>query len=299
MKINRNPKSPNEIEKEEEILSPSRLGWRSFKRDRLGMAGTVIVLVLLCTAFFGNYFAPYDPQKMVYVESLQGPSMKHFMGTDRFGRDQLSRVIAGTRISMMVSFGAVAIAIILGTLIGLIAGYYGGTLDNVMMRFVDVIFAFPTLVLALAAVAAFGPNFISVLVIMGFIFSARFARIVRGPVLSIKEKDFIEGVRSVGAGDMAIMFRFILPNALSPIIVQATFSLSLAIMVEAGLSFLGLGTQPPQTSWGAMLNEGREFLEVAPWLALFPGLAIIFAVLAFNLMGDALRDAFDPRIVQR
>jgi peptide/nickel transport system permease protein len=163
----------------------------------------------------------------------------------------------------------------------------------------DVIFAFPTILLALAAVAAFGPNMLNLILIMGAIFSTRFARIVRGSVLSVKEKDFIEGVRSVGARDTSIMAKFVLPNVLSPIIVQATFNLSTAIMVEAGLSFLGLGTQPPRPSWGQMLNEARSFMEFAPWLAIFPGLAIIFAVLAFNFFGDGLRDALDPRLSQR
>jgi peptide/nickel transport system permease protein len=284
---------------EEEILSPFKLGWRSFKRDKMGIIGTAMVVILLGVSLFGNYLAPYDPLTMIYEESFEGPSAKHLLGTDRFGRDQLSRVIAGTRTSMIVSFGAVAIAMILGTLIGLISGYFGGRVDSVIMRLLDVIFAFPTILLALAAVAAFGPSLINLLTIVGVIFSSRFARVVRGSVLSVKEKDFIEGVRSVGAHDTSIMFKFILPNVLSPVIVQATFNLSTAIMVEAALSFLGLGTQPPTPSWGQMLNESREFMELAPWLAVFPGLAIIFAVLAFNFLGDALRDALDPRLSQR
>jgi peptide/nickel transport system permease protein len=284
---------------EEQILSPFKLGWRSFKRDKMGIIGTAMVVILLGVSLFGTHFAPYDPLKMTYEESFQGPSAKHFLGTDRFGRDQLSRVIAGTRTSMIVSFGAVAIAMILGTFIGLISGYFGGRVDSVIMRVLDVIFAFPTILLALAAVAAFGPSLVNLLTIVGVIFSARFARVVRGSVLSVKEKDFIEGVRSVGAQDTSIMLKFILPNVLSPVIVQATFNLSTAIMVEAGLSFLGLGTQPPTPSWGQMLNESREFMELAPWLAVFPGLAIIFAVLAFNFLGDALRDALDPRLSQR
>jgi len=288
-----------DAKEEEEILSPFKLGWRSFKRDKMGMVGAVMVVMLLSVSLFGNYLTPYNPLKMIYEESFQGPSVKHFLGTDRFGRDQLSRLIAGARTSMMVSFGAVVIAMILGVIIGLISGYFGGRTDSVIMRLLDVIFAFPTILLALAAVAAFGPDFINLLIIIGVIFSARFARVVRGSVLSVKEKDFIEGVRSVGARDASIMFKFILPNVLNPIIVQATFNLSTAIMIEAGLSFLGLGTQPPRPSWGQMLNESRAFMEMAPWLAVFPGLAIIFAVLAFNFLGDGLRDALDPRLSQR
>jgi peptide/nickel transport system permease protein len=290
---------PGKEEEREEILSPARLSWRSFKRDKIGMLGAAMVIVLILAALFGNYFAPYDPLEMTYEDAFQGPSNKHFLGADRFGRDQLSRLIMGSQVSMTVSFGAVAIATILGIIIGMISGYFGGRIDSIIMRLLDVLFAFPTLLLALAAVAAFGPNLLNLLMIIGVIYSARFARIVRGSVLSVKERDFIEGVRSVGARDTSIMSKFILPNVLSPIIVQATFSLSHAIMTEAGLSFLGLGTQPPRPSWGLMLNEAREFMEMAPWLAIFPGVAIIFAVLAFNFLGDALRDALDPRLSQR
>jgi len=295
----KNNQNIQSTEKEEGILSPTKLGWRRFKRDKVGMIGALMVIMLICCALFGNYFSPYDPLEMIYKDSFQGPSEKHMMGTDRFGRDELSRVIVGSETTMIICFGAVAIATILGTIIGLISGYFGGKIDGVIMRLLDVVFAFPTILLALAAVAAFGPSLLNLLLIIGVIYSARIARIVRGSVLSVKEKDFIEGVRSIGARDRTIMFKFILPNVLSPIIVQATFNLSHAIMTEAGLSFLGLGTQPPRPSWGGMLNESREFMELAPWLAIFPGLAIVFAVLAFNFLGDALRDALDPRLSQR
>jgi peptide/nickel transport system permease protein len=286
-------------EPDEEILSPWRLGWRSFKRDKIGVCGALMVLSLVAVALFGTHMAPYNPLQMIYKDSFQGPSLAHVMGTDRFGRDQLSRIIAGAETSMVVSFGVVAISTFLGVIIGLISGYIGGRTDGIIMRLLDVVFAFPPVLLALAAVAAFGPSMVNLILIMGLIFAARFARIVRGSVLSVKEKDFIEAVRSVGAKDSTIMFKFILPNVLSPIIVQATFNLSTAIMIEAGLSFLGLGTQPPQPSWGQMLNEARAYMELAPWLALFPGVAIVYAVLAFNFFGDGLRDAFDPRLSQR
>jgi len=299
VKISPHEGSANLLGQKEEILSPLKLGWRSFKRDKMGVVGALLAVMLLCVALFGNFLSPYDPMEMAYEDSYQGPSMRHIIGTDRFGRDQLSRVIVGTRTSMIVCFGAVAIATILGVVIGLISGYFGGWIDNVIMRLMDVLFAFPGFLLALAAVAAFGPNLVNLLFIIGIIYSAQFARIVRGSVLSIKEKDFIEGVRSVGARDGTIMFKFILPNALSPIIVHATFSLSHAIMTETGLSFLGLGTQPPRPSWGLMVNESRAVMEQAPWLAVFPGVAIIVAVLAFNFLGDALRDALDPRLSQR
>ena len=284
---------------DEEILSPWRLGWRSFKRDKIGVCGAVMVLSLVAIALFGSHLTPYKPLQMIYKDSFQGPSLAHVMGTDRFGRDQLSRIIVGAETSMVVSFGVVAISTFLGVIIGLISGYFGGRTDSIIMRLLDVVFAFPSVLLALAAVAAFGPSMVNLILIMGLIFSARFARIVRGSVLSVKEKDFIEAVRSVGAKDSTIMFKFILPNVLSPIIVQATFNLSTAIMIEAGLSFLGLGTQPPQPSWGQMLNEARAYMEQAPWLAFFPGIAIVYAVLAFNFFGDGLRDALDPRLSQR
>jgi len=290
---------PLKYREQQEILSPFKLGWRSFKRDKIGVIGAVMVLMLLGISFFGNYFSPYDPLAMLDKQSFQYPSSKHLMGTDRLGRDLFSRLIAGSRTSMLVSFGAVAIATILGVMIGLISGYFGGWIDSVTMRLLDILFAFPSLLLALAAVAVFGPNLVNLFLIIGVVYSARFARIVRGSVLSVKEKDFIEGVRSVGARDKTIISKFILPNVLSPIIVQATYNLSTAIMIEAALSFLGLGTQPPTPSWGHMLNESRAVMEEAPWLAVFPGLAIIFAVLAFNFLGDALRDALDPRLSQR
>ena len=283
----------------EEILSPSKLAWRNFKRHRLGVMGSLMVIILIFVSLFGAFIYPYDPLEMHPKESLRAPCAKYWLGTDRFGRDQLSRLMYGTKISMLISFGAIAIAIVLGVFLGLISGYYRGILDSIIMRLLDIVFAFPMLLLALVLVAVLGPSLRNLLIAIGFIYHARFARIVRGSVLSVKEKEFIEGIRSVGAKDLTIILFFILPNVLSPIIVQATFNLSTAIMLEAALSFLGLGTQPPMPSWGLMLNDSRRFMELAPWLAVFPGLAIIFAVLGFNLMGDALRDALDPRLSQR
>jgi len=289
----------NEKNRKDEILSPSKLAWRNFKRHKLGIAGSLMVVFLIFIALFGNFITPYDPLEMHTEDALQGPSARYWLGTDRFGRDQLSRLINGTRISMTVSFGSIFVAAIIGVSIGLISGYYGGYVDSIIMRLLDVIFAFPMLLLALVLVAMLGPSLRNVLIAIGFVQHARFARIVRGSVLSVKEKEFVEGIRSVGAGGFTIIFRFILPNVLSPVIVQATWGLSIAIMLEAALSFLGLGTQPPMPSWGLMLNESRRFMELAPWLTVFPGLSIMFAVLGFNLMGDALRDALDPRLSQR
>jgi len=289
----------NEKNQKDEILSPSKLAWRSFRKRKLGLVGALIVIFLILMALFGNLIAPYDPLEMHTADALMEPSAKYWLGTDRFGRDQLSRLINGTRISMTVSFGSICIAAVLGVIIGLVSGYYGGYIDSIIMRLLDIIFAFPMLLLALVLVAVLGPSLRNVLIAIGFVQHARFARIVRGSVLSVKEKEFVEGIRSVGARGKTIIFRFILPNVLSPVIVQATWGLSIAIMLEAALSFLGLGTQPPMPSWGLMLNESRRFMELAPWMTIFPGLAIMFAVLGFNLMGDALRDALDPRLSQR
>lgn len=289
----------NEKNQKDEILSPSKLAWRSFRKRKLGLVGALIVIFLILMALFGNLITPYDPLEMHTADALQEPSAKYWLGTDRFGRDQLSRLINGTRISMTVSFGSICIAAVLGVIIGLVSGYYGGYIDSIIMRLLDIIFAFPMLLLALVLVAVLGPSLRNVLIAIGFVQHARFARIVRGSVLSVKEKEFVEGIRSVGARGKTIIFRFILPNVLSPVIVQATWGLSIAIMLEAALSFLGLGTQPPMPSWGLMLNESRRFMELAPWMTIFPGLAIMFAVLGFNLMGDALRDALDPRLSQR
>jgi ABC-type dipeptide/oligopeptide/nickel transport system permease subunit len=283
----------------EEILSPSKLAWQGFRRNTLGMAGGLLVLALLVLSAVGPYVTPYSDLEMISADAFQGPSSRHLAGTDRFGRDQLSRIVVGTRTSLVVSFGATVLAMVIGTLLGLVSGYYGGRLDNVIMRLLDIVFAFPSFLLALAMVAALGPGIGHLLVIIGVIFSARFARVVRGSVLSVKEKEYVEAGRSAGATDWQIMTRFILPNVVSPVIVQATFYLSTAIMMEAGLSFLGLGTQPPTPSWGLMLNESRSFMELAPWLAIFPGLAIVVSILAFNFLGDGLRDALDPRLFQR
>jgi peptide/nickel transport system permease protein len=281
------------------ILSPGRLAWQSFRRRKLGLVGTAMVLVLVVVALGGGWIAPYDPYGMDSSVSLEPPSLAHPAGTDRFGRDQLSRLMEGTRVSMIVSFSSVGLSLLIGLPLGLVAGYYGGRTDAIILRTEDVVFAFPTILLALMLVATLGSSLPNLVLAIAIIFQANVVRIVRASVMSVKQKEFVEAARAAGARDVVIMTRFILPNVLSPVIVQGTFHLSLAIFIEAALSFLGLGTQPPTPSWGLMLNESRTFMEFAPWLTIFPGLAIIFAVLGFNLMGDALRDAFDPRLSQR
>jgi peptide/nickel transport system permease protein len=282
----------------EKSLSHAQIAWRNFRQNRTAMTGAIIVIVILLVAIFSPVLAPQDPLKMT-PKRLQPPSKAHLLGTDQFGRDQLSRLMYGTKASMAVSFGAVCMAALWGILLGLISGYYGGRIDNVIMRCLDVIFAFPLFLLALVIVAVLGPSLKNLILTIGFIYAATFARIVRGSVLSLREKEFVESARSMGARDASIIFDFILPNIFSPLIVQATFNLSTAIMIEAALSFLGLGTQPPDPAWGMMLNESRSFMEISPWMAIFPGTAIMLAVLGFNLLGDGLRDALDPRMIAK
>jgi peptide/nickel transport system permease protein len=283
---------------EEKSLGHLQIAWRNFKRNRTGVAGAVIVLTILLVALLCPVLSPQDPLKMT-PRKLQPPSKAHLLGTDQYGRDQLSRLIHGTKASMAVSFGAVGIAVLWGILLGLISGYYGGKIDNLIMRCLDVVFAFPLFLLALVIVAVLGPSLKNLILTIGFIYAATFARVVRASALSLREKEFVESARSMGAGNASILLHFIFPNILSPVIVQATFNLSTAIMIEAALSFLGLGTQPPDPAWGGMLNESRSLMEISPWMAIFPGTAIMVAVLGFNLLGDGLRDALDPRLTSK
>jgi peptide/nickel transport system permease protein len=224
------------------------------------------------------------------------PSATAWLGTDQFGRDLLSRLLYGARVSMAVAFAAVGLAMVIGGTIGLCAGYFGGRVDLLLMRGVDVLMAFPTLLLALAVVATFGGSIRNLVLAVTLAYIPIFSRVIRGSALSVKQNDFVEASRALGSGDWRIMLRAVLPNVLAPIIVQATFNLSTAIMIEAALSFLGLGVQPPAPSWGNMLSEARSFMELDPWLALAPGGAITLAVLGFNLFGDGLRDILDPRL---
>lgn len=295
-----NPQVPLSPEEEAKILKPSRIFWRTFFRDKAAVGGGLMVTFIVLVALLGPLISPEDPLKMIPKDTLLAPSFDgYLLGSDRFGRDQLSRLIYATRTSVIVSVGSVTIAVVGGMIVGIISGFYGGQLDSFIMRCLDVIYAFPVILLALVIIAIFGPNTMNLLLTIGFIYSTRIARVTRGSVMAVKQLEYIEAVRSVGARDISIMFYFILPNVLSPVIVQATFFLSTAIQVEAGLSFLGLGTQPPTPSWGLMLNESRRFMELAPWLMIFPGLAIMVAVLAYNLLGDGLRNALDPRLMRR
>ncbi|MDI3339953.1 MAG: ABC transporter permease [Sphaerobacter sp.] len=279
----------------------SRTVWaraaRHLARSTSGKIGLLLVALVLLMALAAPLIAPHDPYEQT-VFRLYGPSLYFPFGTDEFGRDVMSRVIYGARISLQVGLIAVAIALVIGGLLGLVAGYFGGWVDSVISRVLDIVFAFPDILLALALLAVLGPELHNVMIAIGIVYMPSFARIVRGPVLSAKHNEYVEASRVIGAGTLRTLFRHILPNVTAPLIVQTTIALSFAILSEAALSFLGLGAQPPTPSWGAMLSGGRRFVEIAPWTAIFPGLAIMIAVLGFNLLGDWLRDVLDPRAVR-
>jgi peptide/nickel transport system permease protein len=270
--------------------------FRRLSRDKAAIAGLIVIVVLILVAIFASVLAPHSPTDQSFIDKLQGPSREHLMGTDEFGRDTFSRVLYGSRIALRVGLLPVAIALVFGVAAGLAAGFYGGVTDQITMRIVDILLAFPWLLLAIGIVAILGPGINNVIIAVSIIYIPAFARIVRASVLSIKNREYVEAARAIGQSDLQIMSRHILRNAWAPIIVQATLSIGQAIIYAAGLSFIGLGTQPPAADWGVMLKSGHEFLRDSPWLGIFPGLAILVTVLAFNLFGDGLRDALDPRM---
>ena len=269
---------------------------RRLRRQPLSIFSALLVCVLILTAIFGPLLAPYDPNDIDMANRFAAPSLEHPFGTDDFGRDILSRIMVGARVSLMVGIIAVGLSATVGSALGLLAGYTGRLTDEIIMRAMDILFAFPAILLAIAIMAALGRGVGNAMIAIGIVYIPIFARITRGSVLSVREEVYIEAARSIGSTDGRIMTRHILPNILSPIIVEITLSLSFAILAEAALSFFGLGTQPPDPSWGRMLSEGRAYFQQSAWLAIFPGLAIMLTVLGFNLLGDGLRDALDPRL---
>ncbi len=258
--------------------------------------GLILVLTYLVIALFAGVLAPYSPIEQHPKDRLQAPGASYWLGTDEFGRDILSRLMHGATNSLRVALLSVAFACTLGTALGMSAGYGGGLLDNVIMRIMDLFFAFPAILLALSIVAALGPGTNNTILAIAVVYTPIFARVARGPVLSIKAMEFVEAAKSMGARHPRILLRHVLPNTVAPIIVQVSLALSWAMLTEAGLSFLGLGTVPPAPSWGSMLSDSRRLMEIAPWMAVSPGLAIMLGVLGFNLLGDGLRDALDPRL---
>lgn len=263
--------------------------------NRLALAAMVVLGLMVLAALVGTLVAPYGVNEVIIEDRLQPPSLAHPFGTDDLGRDVFSRVLLGARASLVVGAVAVGISLAAGTLFGLIAGYYGGRIDSLIMRAMDVLFAFPAILMAIAVLAILGPGLVNAMIAIGIVYIPIFARITRGSVLSVREQVYVRAARSIGAGDVRLIGLHVLPNVAAPIIVQTTISLAFAILSEAALSFLGLGVQPPAASWGRMLAEGRGFIQQAWWMAVFPGLAIFAVVLSFNLIGDALRDVLDPR----
>lgn len=263
--------------------------------NRLAVFAIVVLALLVLSALFGSAIAPYGPNEVNIDDRLQGPGTAHWMGTDQLGRDVFSRVILGASVSLQVGFVAVGIALFAGVPLGLVAGYYGRFVDDAVMRAMDVLFAFPAILMAIAVLAILGPGTTNAMIAIGIVYTPIFARITRASVLTVREEVYVRAARSCGASDLRMLRLHILPNVAAPIIVQTSVSLAFAILSEAALSFIGLGAQPPRPSWGRMLAEGRGFLEQAWWIGFFPGLAIFLTVLSFNLLGDALRDALDPR----
>jgi peptide/nickel transport system permease protein len=267
-----------------------------FGRSAVGLVGAALVLAFLAATALAPLLAPYDPLAPDWGAVLAPPSLAHPFGTDDLGRDILSRVLYGGRVSLQAGLLTVAFALAVGVPLGLAAGFFGGRVDNLVMRGVEVVLSFPTLVLALGITAVLGPKLLHALLAIGIVFVPHFARLVRGQVLSVRENDYVTAARALGATDRRVMGLHVLPNCLAPVLVQSTFSIALGILIEAALSFLGLGTQPPTPSWGIMLSMGRGYLEQAPWLGAFPGAAVFLTVLGFNMLGDGLRDALDPRL---
>lgn len=277
--------------------SPRARAWRSFRRHRLAMIGVVILLLLLLMAIFAPWLAPHDPNAIDLANSYSPPSRLHPLGTDLTGRDMLSRLLYAARISLSVGLVAVSIYLVIGIVLGLISGYYGGVTDHAIMRFTDAVMCFPSFMIILALVAAIGPSVFNVMLAIGLLGWPATCRLVRGQVLAIKERDFTLAARTLGIPDRQIIVHHVLPSAIVPVIVVATFGIGGAILMEASLSFLGLGVQPPQASWGNLLNEAQTMrvLQGMPWLWVPPGVMIALAVLSVNFIGDGLRDALDPR----
>jgi peptide/nickel transport system permease protein len=278
----------------------ARTGWTFQRRWRnpIGIVGALIVVLTVAIALGAPLLAPYDPDAQDNGRLL-GPRWANLMGTDELGRDTFSRIVFGARVSLQVGIVSVLVALVVGALLGLVAGFWGGTLDTWLMRVVDILFAFPGLVLAIVIAGLLGPSRNNAMIAIGVVYAPAFARVIRGSVLAVMSEPYVEAGRVIGATSPRLIRLHVLPNILAPLIVMTTVYLSSAILAEAGLSFLGLGTQPPEPSWGGMLNNARKYMELNSWMAIFPGLAIMIVVLGFNFLGDGLRDILDPRLRER
>jgi peptide/nickel transport system permease protein len=270
--------------------------WPRLARNRFAVAGAVVVLLMLAVALLAPLIVRFGPNEINAWAVLEPPSLKHWFGTDDLGRDVFSRVVFGTRISLLVGFVAAGIAVLIGTILGLVSGFYGGWIDNILMRVVDIMFCFPTFFLILAVITFLRPSIWYIMIIIGLTGWMGVARLVRAETLSIREMDYIMAARCIGCSDRRIIFRHILPNAVAPALVAASLGIAGAILTESALSFLGIGVQPPTPSWGNILTSGKDYIEFAWWLSLYPGLAILVTVLAYNLLGEGIRDALDPRV---
>ncbi len=268
---------------------------KRLKRNKAAMVGGFLIVFFILVAIIGPFLTVYDPTKVDFGTRLLPPSSEHWLGTDHNGRDIFTRLVHGTSITLYIGFLSVVVGLAIGVPLGVLSGYYGKILDSFIMRCIDVLLAFPGILLAIALVSVLGGSITNVIIAVGIFSVPGFARIVRGSTMAVRKLEYIDAIRALGASDLRIIILHILPNIVSPIIVQATIRIAIAILIASGLSFLGLGAQPPTPEWGAMLSQGRSYMFDHPHVALYPGLAIVFAVLAFNLFGDGLRDAFDPQ----
>jgi len=276
--------------------SLSKIIWRRFKSNKLALAGSILVLTLFIVAFLAPLISLYDPTEINVKEILLPPSKAHLLGTDELGRDVFSRMIWASRVSLKVGFIAVGIAVGIAIILGSLAGYYGGRVDNIIMRFVDIMLCFPTFFLILAVIAILEPSITNIMIVIGITSWPGIARLLRAEFLSLKEREFVAAARALGASDWRIIFNHILPNALAPVVVAVTLGVAGAILTESALSFLGIGVQPPTPSWGNILTSGKAYIDFAWWLSLFPGLAILITVLGYTLLGEGLKDALNPRL---
>jgi peptide/nickel transport system permease protein len=270
--------------------------WARLKRNRMAMTGLGLVLGLFVVSIFAPWLAPYDPNHIDLKQVLMAPSQAHLLGTDTLGRDVFSRIIFGSRVSLKVGFVAVGLATLIGLLVGALAGYYGGWVDSALMRLVDLMLCFPAFFLILAVIAVLEPSIWNIMAVIGLTSWMGVARLVRAEFLSLREREFVTAARALGAGDVRLILRHMLPNALAPVMVSATLGVAGAILTESALSFLGLGVQPPTPSWGNILTAGKDNIEIAWWLSVFPGLAILVTVMSYNLLGEGIREAIDPRL---